>query len=56
MGRLKVLGIFAFLGFIGGIAADTVYNEVFPMILNIYPEILQAEWIFSGIAGSCGSR
>jgi len=52
MGRLKILGVFAFLGFIAGIAADTVYNEVFPVLLITYPEILRAEWVLSGAAGA----
>ena len=52
MGKIKILGLFALLGFIAGIAANAAYHEFFPPLPKIYPEILQAEWILSGLAGS----
>jgi len=52
MKRLKILGLFAALGFIVGIAANATYHEVFPSLLKIYPVILQAEWVLSGLVGA----
>ena len=52
MSRIKILGLFALLGFIAGIAVNAAYHEIFPILLKIYPEILQTEWILSGLAGS----
>jgi hypothetical protein len=51
-GRFKVLGLFALLGFLSGIAVNTIYDKVFPNLLMIYPELIQAEWILSGLAGA----
>jgi hypothetical protein len=50
--RLKVLGIFAVLGFIGGISANMIYHTVWPWLLAVFPSILTAEWVVSGIAGA----
>ena len=52
MQRIKILGFFAFLGFIAGIIVNAAYHEVYPTIMSLYPIILQAEWIMSGLAGS----
>ena len=52
MGRIKILGLFALLGFVAGIVANFAYHEVFPILLKIVPEILRSEWILSGLAGS----
>jgi len=51
-GRLKILGIFALLGFIGGISANIIYHTVWPWLLAVFPAILTAEWVMSGIAGA----
>ncbi len=50
--RLKVLGIFAVLGFLGGISANMIYHTVWPWLLAVFPSILTAEWVVSGIAGA----
>ncbi len=50
--RLKMLTFVAILGFIGGVIADLAARYVIPAILALFPEILSAEWILSGIAGS----
>jgi len=50
--RLKVLGIFALLGFIGGVLANVLYHTVWPWLLATFPSILTAEWVLSGIAGA----
>jgi len=49
--RIKILGIFAILGFAAGILANLAYHTVLPMILVILPQI-QAEAILSGFAGA----
>ncbi|KPV65506.1 MAG: hypothetical protein AOA65_0110 [Candidatus Bathyarchaeota archaeon BA1] len=51
-GRLKVMGSFALLGFIAGVAANFVYRRILPVIIRSFPEILRAEWILSGFAGA----
>ena len=50
--RLKILGIFALLGFIGGVLANVIYHTVWPWLLAVFPVILTAEWVLSGIAGA----
>jgi len=51
-GRIRILGSFALLGFIAGVVANFAYHRVFPLLLAIFPEILLAEWVLSGIAGA----
>ncbi|KPV61738.1 MAG: hypothetical protein AOA66_1708 [Candidatus Bathyarchaeota archaeon BA2] len=50
--RLKILGIFALLGFIGGVLANIIYHTLWPWLLKVFPTILTAEWVLSGIAGA----
>jgi len=50
--RIKILGLFAILGFLAGILANFAYHTVLPTILAIFPEMLQAEWMLSGFAGA----
>jgi len=50
--RLKILGIFALLGFIGGVSANIMYHKLWPWLLAVFPSILTAEWVLSGIAGA----
>jgi hypothetical protein len=50
--RLKILGIFAVLGFVGGVSANVLYHVVWPWLLTVFPSILTAEWVMSGIAGA----
>jgi cytochrome bd-type quinol oxidase subunit 1 len=50
--RLKILGIFAALGFVGGIIANVAFNTVWPWLLATLPALLSAEWIISGVAGA----
>ena len=50
--RIKVLGTFALLGFIAGIAANFLYHMVWPWLLQVFPTILHAEWMVSGLAGA----
>jgi len=50
--RLKILGIFALLGFIGGVFANLLYHTLWPWLLEVFPTMFHAEWILSGIAGA----
>jgi len=50
--RIKILGIFALLGFVGGVLANFAYHTVWPWLLSVFPEVLTAEWVLSGIAGA----
>ncbi|MDH5389770.1 MAG: hypothetical protein OEX10_01265 [Candidatus Bathyarchaeota archaeon] len=50
--RLKTLGIFALLGFVGGVSANVIYHTVWPWLLAVFPSIFTAEWVLSGIAGA----
>jgi hypothetical protein len=48
--RLKILGIFAVLGFIAGILANVAYDTVVPAILAALPNI-SGKWVVSGFTG-----
>jgi hypothetical protein len=50
--RIKILGAFALLGFVGGVIANLAYHTLWPWLLSVFPEILLAEWVLSGIAGA----
>jgi len=51
-GRIKVFGAFTVLGFFGGILSYFTYKRVFPVLLQIFPELLNAEWFLTGLAGA----
>ena len=50
--RIKILGVFAMLGFIGGIVANLGYHTVWPWLLATFPLLFSTEWVISGIAGA----
>jgi len=50
--RIKILGTFAVLGFIGGVSANIIYHTLWPWLLEVFPTVFQAEWVLSGIAGA----
>jgi hypothetical protein len=50
--RIRILGIFAILGFAAGVIANFTYHYVLPVVLAVFPEILSVEWILSGFAGA----
>ena len=50
--RIKILGVFAMLGFIGGIVANIGYHTVWPWLLATFPLLFSTEWVISGIAGA----
>jgi uncharacterized membrane protein YedE/YeeE len=51
-GRLTVFTVFAFIGFLGGIVAYFTYKRLVPIILEMFPELLNAEWFLSGLGGA----
>lgn len=50
--RIKILGIFALLGFLGGVIANVGFHTVWPWLVVNLPFIFSAEWVISGIAGA----
>ena len=50
--RIKILGLFAVLGFIGGVLANVLFHTVWPWLMASLPFIFSAEWVISGIAGA----
>jgi chromate transport protein ChrA len=50
--RIRILGMFAILGFIAGVIANFTYHYVLPVIFTIFPEVLSVEWVLSGLAGA----
>ena len=50
--RIKILGIFAILGFVAGVIANFTYHNVLPVIIVLFPEMLSVEWVLSGFAGA----
>lgn len=50
--RIKILGVFALLGFIGGVLANVGFHTVWPWLVANIPFIFSAEWVISGIAGA----
>jgi len=50
--RLKVLAVVAALGFLGGVIADITGRYLIPTIIQLLPELIHAEWILAGLAGS----
>lgn len=50
--RLKILGVFALVGFVGGVVANLGFSTFWPWLVSVLPSLLTAEWIVSGIAGA----
>jgi cytochrome bd-type quinol oxidase subunit 1 len=50
--RIKILGVFALLGFLGGVIANVSFHTVWPWLAANLPFIFSAEWVISGIAGA----
>lgn len=51
-GRFTVFGVFAVLGFVGGILANWAYKQLLPILFQMFPDILTAEWLLSGLGGT----
>ena len=50
--RLKIMGMFALLGFLGGVIANISFHTVWPWLVVNLPSIFSAEWVISGMAGA----
>ena len=50
--RLKVLAVVAALGFLGGVVADITGRYLIPTLIQLLPELINAEWVLAGLAGS----
>ena len=50
--RIKILGAFALLGFMGGVVANVSFHTVWPWLVVNFPFIFSAEWVISGLAGA----
>lgn len=50
--RFKTLVFVAILGFIGGVLADFAGTYLIPALIQLFPEILNARWILTGLAGA----
>ena len=50
--RIKILGVFALLGFIGGVFANVGFRTVWPWLLENFSLIFLTEWVISGMAGA----
>lgn len=50
--RLKVLVVVAALGFLGGVIADITARYIIPVLIQILPGFVNAEWVLAGLAGS----
>lgn len=53
--RVKILGACALLGFMAGVIAYFTYRRIIPIIVTIFPELINAEWFLSGLAGAAGT-
>ena len=50
--RLKILGVFALLGFVGGVLANVAFHTVWPWLVANFSLIFASEMVISGIAGA----
>lgn len=50
--RSKIMGSFALLGFVMGLAAYLAYTWAIPILIQLFPEILKAGWLLWGLAGA----
>ena len=50
--RIKTLGVFALLGFVGGVLANVGFHTVWPWLAANFPLLFSSEWVISGIAGA----
>jgi hypothetical protein len=50
--RTRVIGFFAMLGFMGGIIANLTSGWVIPKLIEVFPQLLKADWLFWGFAGA----
>jgi len=50
--RLKIIGLFALSGFLIGAAANFIYFRAVPVLVLIFPYILETTWLLWGLVGA----
>jgi len=50
--RFRLMGFFALVGFIAGIIANLTYDWIIVRLVELFPLLLQARWLFWGFAGA----
>ena len=50
--RFRLMVFFALVGFVAGVIANLTYDWVSVRLLEIFPLLLQAQWLFWGFAGA----
>jgi ABC-type antimicrobial peptide transport system permease subunit len=53
--KSKMLGAIVIIGFIGfllGIAVNFVYFKALPILLEVFPQILEMDWVVWGLVGA----
>jgi len=50
--RIKIVGLFTLCGFLLGVAANLVYFRVFPVLAQLFPQIMGTTWLLWGILGA----
>ena len=53
--KSKMLGMIVIIGFIGfllGIAANFVYFKALPILIEVFPQILEMDWVVWGLVGA----
>jgi len=51
-GRWTFVGIFAVLGFVGGIVANWGYKQLEPALMEIFKDVTLTDTLLSGIGGA----
>ena len=50
--RIKMLGVFALLGFVGGMIANVGFQTVWPWLVETFPTIFTSQLFISGLVGA----
>jgi len=50
--RIKIYGLFAILGWFVGAMVNVAYFWAWPLLVEIYPRILETGWILWGFIGA----
>ena len=50
--RLKIFGLVALIGFVGGVLADVAGEYVIPALVRLLPTLFSVRQILSGLAGA----
>jgi len=50
--RFRLMGFFALIGFIAGIIANLTYDWIIIRLIELFPLLLKARWLFWGFAGA----